>query len=103
MITRRGFFLGLLFMLGLPTLAQGVHSAEIEQPAGLREAIPREQPKSSGSSSVGVREVPRADGGRDVIYYSGTPLEEKQARQQAEAQKQEKSLETLREMIIIKH
>jgi hypothetical protein len=70
----------------------------VEQPAPVRPADQnRDRP-----SSVGVQEVSRPDGGRDVIYYSVTPPEEKQARQQAEIHKQEKSLELLDRVIIIK-
>lgn len=51
--------------------------------------------------SVGVTEVPRADGGRDRINYSVTPEFERRAREQAERNKQEQSLEQLGNIIII--
>jgi hypothetical protein len=70
----------------------------VEQPAPGR---PTDQIMGS-PSSVGVQEVSRPDGEREVIYYSVTPPEEKQARQQAEINKQEKSLEMLNNVIIIK-
>ena len=99
-----------LVMLGLPAMAPQGFSGEFDQPAVFRGTLPVEQPPPvrpadqymDRPSSVGVQEVSRPDGGRDIIYYSVTPPEEKQARQQAEIHKQEKSLEILNNAIIIK-
>lgn len=110
MISIRRVALVLVIPIGLPALAPEGFSGEIGQPAVSRGALPVGQPapfspadrSRDRSSSVGVQEVPRPDGGHDVIYYSLTPPEEKQARQQAEIQKQEKSLEMLNGAIIIK-
>jgi hypothetical protein len=103
-------FIVFLSLVGLPALAFEVFSAGIDQSAVSRGTLPVEQPapvRPAGEtmdrpSSVGVQEVSRPDGGRDVIYYSVTPPEEKRARQQEEFHKQEKSLELLNSAIIIK-
>jgi hypothetical protein len=100
----------LLSQVGLLAMAFEVSSAGIDQSAVPRGTHPVEQPaplRPVGNtmdrpSSVGVQEVSRPDGGRDVIYYSVTPPEEKQARQQEEIHKQEKSLDLLNSAIIIK-
>lgn len=100
----------LVILIGLPAMAHKGFSGGIDRPAVSRGTLPVEQPapispadrNRDRPSSVGVQEVSRPDGGRDIIYYSVTPPEEKQARQQAEIQKQEKSLELLNSAIIIK-
>ncbi len=110
MISLRRVALVLVILIGLPAMALKGFSGGIDQPAVSRGTLPVEQPapfspadrNMDRSSSVGVQEVSRPDGGRDIIYYSVTPPEEKQARQQAEIQKQEKSLELLNSAIIIK-
>jgi hypothetical protein len=110
MISIRRFFPVLFLMIGLQAMAFNVFSAGIDPPAVSRGKLPVEQPPSVRPTdqnldrpySVGVQEFPRPEGGRDVIYYSVTPPEEKQARQQAEAHKQEQSLEILKNGIIIK-
>ncbi len=110
MISFRKF--SLLFLLPVVLLAISLDSfsAGIDQPAVSRGKLPVEQPAPvkpadhlmEPPASVGVQEVSRPDGGRDVIHYSVTPPEEKQARHQAEIHKQEKSLELLNSAIIIK-
>jgi hypothetical protein len=102
MISIRKFFIFFLSLIGLPAMAFEVFSGGIDQPADSRGLVSHEQPAPARPPSVGVQEVPRPDGGGDVIYYSVTPPEEKQARQQAEIHKQEKSLELLNSAIIIK-
>jgi hypothetical protein len=109
-ISLRRVALVLVILIGLPAMALKGFSGGIDQPAVSRGTLPVEQTapfspadqKMDRSSSVGVQEVSRPDGGRDVIYYSVTPPEEKQARQQAEIHKQEKSLDLLNSVIIIK-
>lgn len=110
MISTRRFLIALLLLIGLPALAFEALSGEIDQPAISRGKLPVEQPapvrpvdqSMDRPSSVGVQEVSRPDGGRDVIYYSVTPPEEKQARQQAEIHKQERSLDIPNSAIIIR-
>ena len=110
MISIRIFFIVFLSLIGLPAMAPEGFSGGIDPPAVSRGTLPVEQPAPvrpadqimGRPSSVGVQEVSRPDGGRDVIYYSVTPPEEKAARQQAEIHKQEKSLEMLNNVIIIK-
>jgi hypothetical protein len=110
MISIRRSCLVLLVLNGLAAVAFNVFSGGIDPPAVSRGKLPVEQPapvrpvdqNMDRSSSVGVQEVNRPDGGRDVIYYSVTPPEEKQARHQAEIQKQEKSMELLNSPIIIR-
>jgi hypothetical protein len=110
MISFRKF--SLLFLLPVGLLATSLDSLPggIDQPAVSRGKLPLEQPAPvkpadhlmEPPASVGVQEVSRPDGGGDVIYYSVTPAEEKQARHEAESHKQEKSLELLNSAIIIK-
>jgi len=110
MISFRRFFIVFLSLIGLAAMAPEGFSGGIDQPAVSRGTLPVEQPAPirpadqimERPSSVGVQEVSRPDGGRDIVYYSVTPPEEKQARQQAEIHKQEKSLEVLNSAIIIK-
>jgi len=110
MISFRKFSLLFLLPVVLLTISLDSFSAGIDQPAVSRGKLPVEQPAPvkpadhlmEPPASVGVQEVSRPDGGRDVIYFSVTPPEEKQARHQAEIHKQEKSLELLNSAIIIK-
>ena len=109
MISIRRSFIVYLILIGLPALVFEVFSGEIDPPAASRGKLSVEQPMPvrpvdphrGRPSSVGVQEVNRPEGGRDVIYYSVTPPEEKQARQQAEIHKREKSLELLNNSAII--
>jgi hypothetical protein len=102
MISFRRFFIVFLSLIGLAAMAPEGFSGGIDQPADSRGMVSREQAAPAKPPSVGVQEIPRPDGGHDVIYYSVTPPEEKQARQQAEIHKQEKSLELLNSAIILK-
>jgi hypothetical protein len=110
MISKEKFFIVFLSLIGLLAMAFNVFPGGIDQTPVSRGTLPVEQSapvRPAGNtmdrpSSVGVQEVSRPDGGRDVIYYSVTPPEEKQARRQAEIHKQEKSLELLDRAIIIK-
>ncbi len=104
------FFIVFLTSFVLLAMAFEVFSGGIDQPPFPRDTRTVEQPapvrpaelNMNRPSAVGVQEVSRPDGGSDVIYYSITPPEEKQARRQAEIQKQEKSLELLDRAVIIK-
>jgi len=102
MISIRKVALVLVIPISLPAMAPEGFSGGIDQPADSRGMVSREQAAPAKPPSVGVQEIPRPDGGHDVIYYSVTPPEEKQARQQAETHKYEKSLEILNSAIIIK-
>jgi hypothetical protein len=102
MISSRRSIIVSLALIALPTVALEVFSGGIDQPADTGSRLLREQAAPAGPPSVGVQEVPRSDGGRDLIYYSVSPPEEKQARRQAEINQKEKSLELLNSAIIIK-
>lgn len=110
MISIRRSFIVLVSLIGLLAVAFEAISDGFDHPGLSRKQLPVEQPAPvrptdqdmDRPSSVGVREVSRPDGGSDVIYYSVSTPEEKQARQQAEIHKQEKSLESLNSAIIIK-
>ena len=102
MISGRRGSIVVLALIGLPALSFEVFSGGIDQPPDSRGLVSHEQAAPAKHPSVGVQEVSRPEGGRDVIYFSLTPLEEKQARQQAETYKQEKSLELLNNAIIIR-
>ena len=53
--------------------------------------------------SVGVKEVPRPDGGKDKIFFSITPDSSRRAREQAEKDKLERSLDFPGNVYILKH
>ncbi len=49
---------------------------------------------------LGTDETPRADGGKDTIYYSIVTPEEEKRKQDEEKEKQDKSWDTLKNIII---
>lgn len=49
---------------------------------------------------LGTEETPRVDGGKDTIYYSIVTPEEEKRKQDEEKQKQDKSWDTLKNIII---
>ena len=49
---------------------------------------------------LGTQEIPRADGGKDKMYYSVTTPEEEKKAQQEEKEKLDKSWDMLRNIII---
>jgi hypothetical protein len=102
MISVRRLPLILLVLIGLSTMALECFAGGSEQAADVRKPVSGGQPAPVRPPAVGVQEVPRPDGGRDVIYYSLTPPEERQARQQAEIQKNDRALEILKNVIILK-
>jgi hypothetical protein len=51
--------------------------------------------------SLGAIEIPRPDGGKDRVYFSVTPESDRRAREQAERNKLDKSLDALRNVIIL--
>jgi len=59
-----------------------------------------EEKETEPAPGLGSREVPRQDGGKDKVYYSiTTPEEERKAREE-EREKEEKSWDVLRNIII---
>ncbi len=52
--------------------------------------------------SVGVQELPRADGGKDKIYFSVTPESDRRRREQAEKKKMDQSLELPQNVLILR-
>jgi hypothetical protein len=51
---------------------------------------------------VGVQELPRADGGKDKIYFSVTPESDRRRREQAEKKKMDQSLELPQNVLILR-
>jgi len=51
---------------------------------------------------LGTQEAPRADGGKDTIYYSTVTPEEEKIKQEEEKEKQDKSWDALKNIIIDK-
>ena len=51
---------------------------------------------------LGTQEAPRADGGKDTIYYSIVTPEEEKIKQEEEKEKQDKSWDALKNIIIDK-
>jgi hypothetical protein len=51
--------------------------------------------------SLGVKELPRPDGGKDKVYFSVTPESDRRAREQAEKNKLDHSLDALGNVIIL--
>jgi hypothetical protein len=49
---------------------------------------------------LGSQEIPRGDGGKERLYYSVTTPEEEKKTQQEEKEKEDKSWEMLRNIII---
>jgi hypothetical protein len=91
-----------LFLVGLSAWSLECLAGSIEQPGDVRGPLPGGQPAPVRSPAVGVQEVSRPDGGQDVIRFSLTPPEERQARQQAESQKNERAQEVLKNVIILR-
>jgi hypothetical protein len=102
MFSLRGRLFIFLVLIGLSTMASEGFGGGSEPPADVRGPVSGGQPAPVRSPAVGVQEVPRPDGGRDVITYSLTPPGERQARQQAEIQKNDQAQEILKNVIIFK-
>lgn len=62
--------------------------------------IEQEKKGQEAKEGLGVKEVPRPEGGKDKIYYSTTTQEEDARVQQEEKQKLERAWEILRNIII---
>lgn len=64
--------------------------------------VPERGEAGPGSEpSLGAKEIPRPDGGKDRVFFSVTPASERRAREQAERNKLDYSLEALRNVIIL--
>ena len=92
-------FLGIASALFSPESGNLLPPAHADPPKGPENSEPEKAlPEPSGG--LGSQEVPREDGGKDRVYYSvTTPEEEKKARQE-EKEKEDKSWEMLRNIII---
>ncbi len=60
-----------------------------------------QQTDEGSEKALGSKEIERPYGGKDKIYYSVTPKEEEAERGLKEKGKIEKSLDMLRDMVII--
>ena len=98
----RRLFLVFIFLVGLSAWAWECPAGSSEQPGDVRGPLPGGHPAPVRSPAVGVQEVSRPDGGQDVLRFSLTPPEEKQARQQAESQKNDSAREVLKNVIILR-
>lgn len=73
--------------------------AQADPPKGPENSEPEKAlPESSGG--LGSQEIPRGDGGKDRVYYSVTTPEEEKKTRQEEKEKEDKSWEMLRNIII---
>lgn len=59
------------------------------------------QTDEGSEKGAGSKEIERPDGQKDKVYYSTTTKEEEAERRQEEKEKLEKSLDILRNMIIV--
>ena len=94
--------LGLFFLLAFPSKAldpQTVKQIKELKKAGISdeaiiEILKLEKGDKDPTAAVGVKEVPREDGKRDIIYYSVSTPEERKARKREEQFEYEKKWET---------
>ncbi len=104
MILRHSLHIGIAFLLFLFVFLCPRGNAQ-EKKDIVPQGVPTNQmEKSAGElpSGVGVIEVPRADGGKDKIYFSTfSPEEEEQARAE-EKEKQNRSWDMLKNILIDK-
>ena len=63
--------------------------------------VESQQTDEDSEKGLGSKEIERPDGGKDKIYYSGPTQEEEAESRLEEKEKSEKSLDMLRDMIII--
>lgn len=92
-------FLGIASALFSPESGNLLPPAHADPPKGPKNSEP-EKDLPGASGGLGSQEVPREDGGKDRVYYSvTTPEEEKKARQE-EKEKEDKSWDMLRNLII---
>jgi hypothetical protein len=92
-------FLGIVSLLFFPEKRSLLLPAYAEPPKGQENPLPEKTlPEPSGG--LGSQEIPRSDGGKDRLYYSVTTPEEEKKTQQEEKEKEDKSWEMLRNIII---
>jgi hypothetical protein len=85
-----------LFSPGRMNLLPSVHAGPPKGPQ--HSESDKDLPEPSGG--LGSQEIPRSDGGKDRLYYSVTTPEEEKKAQQEEKEKEDKSWEMLRNIII---
>ena len=94
----------LLFSAGmnLPVFHEGkvLRNQMGAPPQGQERWGQQEKVVPDAAPGLGTQEIPRADGGKDKIYYSITTPEEEKKAQQEEKDKVDKSLDMLKNIII---
>jgi hypothetical protein len=80
-------------------------AAEDHGPSSIKKgdpAVPERWEAGPGREPfLGAKEIPRPDGGKDRVFFSVTPESERRAREQAERNKLDYSLDALRNVIIL--
>jgi hypothetical protein len=96
-----GFFLLLLAVnIYYPVSPEGwVLRSQIKTCPQSQLRIVQEKESPASTPGLGTQEIPRADGGKDTIYYSTVTPEEEKKTQQEEKEKEEKSWDVLRNII----
>jgi hypothetical protein len=91
------------FFLNLATASTGKSALkEIGKNKQVLQRLAESLQTDEGSEkATGSKEIERRDGQKDKVYYSITTKEEEAERRQEEKEKVEKSLDVLRNMIII--
>ena len=74
--------------------------SEIEICPQNQQRMVQEKVPSDPTPGLGTQEIPRAEGGKDTIYYSTVTPEEEKKTQQEEKQKEEKAWDVPRNIII---
>ena len=92
-------FLGIASFLYSPERKNLLLPAHADPPKEQQNSQP-EKPLPEPSGGLGSQEIPRGDGGKDRVYYSVTTPEEENKARQEEKEKEEKSWEMLRNIII---
>ena len=62
--------------------------------------VVQEKVYTDPTPGLGTQETPRADGGKDTVYYSIVTPEEEKKKEEEEKDKQDKSWDTLKNIII---
>jgi len=92
------------FLLALLALGAGLPEKEGLVPrAYAQPKEPAKIPEKDGAlpeDGLGTREIPRPDGGRDRVFYSVTTPEEERKNREEEKEKNERSWEMLRNIIL---
>ena len=103
------FGLVLLFLYGTCSVTC-LHALSVDEIIKLKQAgvedrtiqliIELEKSNREGKEGLGVKEIPRPDGGKDRVYYSVTTPEEERQLKEEEKEKLERALEILQNIII---